>query len=282
MSFKPAIILALVDLSPATGDVLAWTRLFAEKTSAKVRILHVIWPPATRLGSQEEGAILLDEFEERRLDLRGSIKAHAQELLADIPFEMEVGVGHPVKVALETIAALRPGLIVLGSHGHDGITRSLLGSVAENVVRESAFPTLIVKATDIEPALKTILCPVDLGDVAAQSLDTAAEMARVFGARLDVLRVLPQGPNADEELKAMRQWVPEIVAQRCPTSESVHTGDTAEQIVVFARQHDSDLIVVGAEPRRFLEFTVLGRTTERVVRHGPCSVLVVRLEPRSN
>ncbi|MGZ4832050.1 MAG: universal stress protein, partial [Terriglobales bacterium] len=63
---------------------------------------------------------------------------------------------------------------------------------------------------------------------------------------------------------------------------SVHTGDTAEQIVVFARQHDSDLIVVGAEPRRFLEFTVLGRTTERVVRHGPCSVLVVRLEPRSN
>jgi nucleotide-binding universal stress UspA family protein len=51
---------------------------------------------------------------------------------------------------------------------------------------------------------------------------------------------------------------------------------------MFARQHAADLIVVVAEPRKFLEFSVLGRTIERTVRHGPCSVLLLRLEARSN
>src|ERR671922_10029 len=80
-----------------------------------------------------------------------------------------------------------------------------------------------------------------------------------------ILALVDLSPSsAESELSAMRQWVPEVVAQRCRASETVRAGDTSEQIVVFARQHSSDLIVVGAEPRRFLEFTVLGRTTERV------------------
>jgi nucleotide-binding universal stress UspA family protein len=177
-------------------------------------------------------------------------------------------------------------LIVLGSHGHDGMARSLLGSVAENVVRESAFPTLVVKGTDLAPGqgtLKSLLCPVDLTNLATQCLEASLDLACAFGATIDVLRVLPENTaNAAGELDMLREWVGEVARARAPVSETVRTGETAEQIIIFARQHAADLVVVGAERRKFLEFTVMGRTTERVVRHGPCSVLLLRLDFRSN
>lgn len=287
MEFAPKTILSLIDLSQASTNVLHWTRLFADKFGSEVQILHAMWPPVPRAVTKAEGEQLLEEFEERRVELRRTIRAQADEVVGNrLRCEIGVGVGHPVKVVLDGISQLRPELIILGSHGHDGMARSLMGSVAENVVRESGFPTLVVKGPDLVPGQQTLnhqLCPVDLTQSAAEFLDTSANLAGAFGARLDVLRVLPDGTaDVEAEMDRLQQWVPDIVRQRCPISETVHIGDTAERIVIFAREHAEDLIVVGVEPRRFLEFTILGRTTERVVRHGPCSVLLLRLEPRSN
>ena len=242
-----------------------------------------MWPPVPRAVSEAEGEQLLGEFEERRVELRRAIRAQADEVFNNrIHCEIGVGVGHPVKVVLDGIGQVRPDLIVLGSHGHDGMARSLMGSVAENVVRESAFPTLVVKGADLapgQPTLNRLLCPVDLTQSAAEFLDASASLASSLGATLEVFRVLPDGAaDVEQEMDRLQQWVPDIVRQRCPISETVQTGDTAEQIVMLHASMPVDIIVVGVEPRRFLEYTVLGRTTERVVRHGPCSVLLLRLE----
>jgi nucleotide-binding universal stress UspA family protein len=286
MEFTPKTILSLLDLSQASGNVLNWTRLFGEKFGSEIQILHAMWPPVPRAVSQAESEQLLEEFEERRVELRRALRAQADQVFDNrIHCEIGIGVGHPVKVVLDGMGQLRPALIVLGSHGHDGMARSLMGSVAENVVRESAYPTLVVKGADLSPGQKTLnrlLCPVDLSQSAADSLDAAVSLAGTFGASLEVLRVLPASAEVEPELQRLQQWVPAIVRQRCPASQTVRAGDTAEQIILFARQHAVDLVVVGVEPRRFLEYTVLGRTTELVVRHGPCSVLLLRLEPRSN
>ncbi len=287
MEFAPKQILCLLDLSPASGNVLAWTGLLAHKFASGVQVLHVIWPPVPRAVSEQESEQLLQEYEERRVELGRSVRAQAEEVFGGgVKCDVAVGVGHPVKVVLDFMRQMRPDLIVLGSHGHNGMARSLLGSVAENVVRESAYPTLVVKGGDLprgQSGLKTLLCPVDLSNSATQSLDASAGLAARFGARVEVLRVVPGATGEVEaETERLKQWAPAVVRQRCAMAETVRAGDTAEQIIVFAQQHAVDLIVVGAEPRRFLEYTVMGRTTERVVRHGSCSVLVFRLESRSD
>jgi nucleotide-binding universal stress UspA family protein len=276
----------LLDLSPVSAQVLTWTRLMAEKFGSKVKVLHVIWPPVPHSVTKEEDEALQEEYEQRREELGRSLRAQVADALGtSVQYDVAIGVGHPVKVVLDTIAQLKPELIVLGSHGHDGMARSLMGSVAENVVRESAYPTLVVKGSELtsgQSKLKKLLCPVDLSNLAAQSLDVSASLAREFGAALDVLRVVSEAGDVEAELGALREWDREVVGKRCPVSENVHVGDTAEQIIMFARQHAADLIVVVAEPRKFLEYTVLGRTVERAVRHGPCSVLLLRLESSSN
>ena len=166
MEFAPKTILSLIDLSQASANVLKWTMLFAEKFGSEVQILHAMWPPVPRAVTEAERQQLLGEFEERRVELQRAIRAHADEVFGNqIRCVIAVGVGHPVKVVLDGINQVRPELIVLGSHGHDGMARSLMGSVAENVVRESAFPTLVVKGSDLAPGQQTLsrlLCPVDL------------------------------------------------------------------------------------------------------------------------
>ena len=182
MEFAPKTILSLIDLSQASTNVLHWTRLFAEKFGSEVQILHAMWPPVPRPVSQQQSEQLLEEFEERRVELRRAILAQADDVFGNrIHREVGIGVGHPVKVVLDGISQLRPELIILGSHGHDGMARSLMGSVAENVLRESAFPTLVVKGPDLAPGQLTLnrqLCPVDLTQSAAEFLDTSAKLGR--------------------------------------------------------------------------------------------------------
>ena len=222
MQFTPKAILSLIDLSPATAQVLSWTRLMAEKFGAEVKVLHVIWPPVPHAVTEQEGNELLEEFEERREELHRSVRAQVAEALGHgVRHDVGIGVGHPVKVVLEAIAQIRPQLIVLGRHGHDGMARSLMGSVAENVVRESAYPTLVVKGAELAPGqnkLKILLCPVDLTNLAAQSLDASATLAREFGASLEVLRVVPEERAVEGELQQLRAWVRVVVGKRCRVS----------------------------------------------------------------
>ncbi len=283
MDFVARNILSLVDLSQATAGVLSWTRLLAAKLAAEVKVLHVMWPPVPRQVGEAEGEHLAEEFEERREELRRALRAQVSTLFRkDIHYDIAIGVGHPVRAVLSAIEQLAPELVVLGSHGDDGMARSLMGSVAENVVRESTRSTLVVKGMELPPdqqRLNTLLCPVDVSSSSAEALEAATSLARSLGASLEVLRVLPgQAGSQESEVTRLKKWIEPIVRQRCPTAATVHFGDTAEQIVLFARQHSADLVVLGTEPRRFLEFSVLGRTAERVVRHGPCSVLLLRLQ----
>ncbi len=272
------LILCLLDLSPASEDVLRWTRLWAKNYGSRVEVLHALWPPVERQVSQEEGEYLNQEFGLRANELRRSIAARAEAIFGhEIRYEAAVGVGHPVKVVLERIRQLRPGLTVLGAHGHDGMARTLLGSVAENVVRESTLATLVIKGKELDAGqirLRQLLCPVDRSDAGRRCLQQAAELAGKLEAGLDVLWISPEEEKAADQLSA---WIPDAVRQRCRVGEAVRSGDVSEQIVLYARHHDSDLIVLGAEHRPFLEVTILGRTTERVVRHGPCPVLLLPL-----
>jgi nucleotide-binding universal stress UspA family protein len=66
----------------------------------------------------------------------------------DVEFETEVREGKPDDVILDEIDATGPDLVVMGTHGREGVSRRLLGSVAERVVRESPVPVLTVRADE--------------------------------------------------------------------------------------------------------------------------------------
>lgn len=277
-AFAPKQILCAVDLGPTSRLVLGWAHLFARAFGARVDVLHSDWsePPLYFTVAQIEE--IKAESEKRKATLLAELAAITRETFGpEAKLDVNVVEGHPVPMLREHIRARRPDLLVLGSHGRSGVARLLMGSVAENIVRESPCPALIARGREEAPAsVGRILCPVSFSEAARQCLEISAALAAAFHAKLDVLHAVEDPGKRPEELHdQLCQWVPDEARLQCQVTEIVRHGTAAEQIILHAREHPVDLIVLSAQHRPLLEVTALGTTTERVTRHSPCSVLVV-------
>ncbi len=162
-----------------------------------------------------------------------------------------------------------------------------------------------------------ILVPTDFSPTAAHALRYAFDEARLHGAKLTLLHVVPPGsgtdvyyvskpsgyPGAfdpaatarigapwpahagtvvrhdvsDEVLTQLRDLIPQ--ARRRSWGTELAVGSPAETIVRVAQELAADLIVMGTHGRTGLQHALLGSVAEKVVRQAPCPVLTVRHAP---
>lgn len=273
-------ILCPIDLSPVSDLILKWAGLFARTYKAPLEVLHADWWEPPRYFTETQIQQLSRQELEGEKALLIEMEVVAKAALGDLaPHNFTVVEGYPTVQILQRAKELKAGLIVMGSHGRTGMARLRLGSVAEDVVRASRCPVLIVKSAKEAgpaPAIQNILCPVNFTSLSQQCLAVSSELANAFGARLWVVHATDHEEiKVDEVHQRICDWVPQEVRGRCDVSEVVRKGNPAEQVILMAREHSADLIVMGAQHRRFLEFTTLGTTTERVMRHSLTSVLVI-------
>lgn len=135
-------VLVPVDHSEAAMDAIEY--VLGEHPTADIAVLHVLDPfesgvvsdgYATKYvaeGMREDGEELLERIEELAAD-------HVGEL------ETELVVGQPAREIISAAEQEDVEQVVMGSHGRTGLTRVLLGSVAETVVRRAPVPVTIVR-----------------------------------------------------------------------------------------------------------------------------------------
>lgn len=191
----------------------------------------------------------------------------------------------------ERAKELGADLVVAGTHGHTGLKRALLGSVAEHTVKESPVSVLTVKGEGHAEAPKTIVVGVDFSEHATGAVDIAADWARAFGAELHLVHALElrtpfvtpyeiSVPDAlidaaysegRKRLDALAGGLAGIVVR----SELISAPAHAALDTVAERVH-ADLIVTGSRGLGGIKHAVLGSVAERTLRHAPCSVLTVK------
>jgi nucleotide-binding universal stress UspA family protein len=136
-------ILCPTDFSKEAAAAFDVACALARDSRARLIVLHVERPPLTTLGGQTFVPPLPSEYDRERL---------REKLLEIRPPETNIAVEHrlefgePETVILDVAAEVRAGLIVMGIHGHSGLRRLLMGSVAEHVVRKASCPVLTVRA----------------------------------------------------------------------------------------------------------------------------------------
>ena len=148
---KNGPILVPVDFSPHSEAALVCAAELAEKLGNKLVILHVVHDPGDAPGyysvkgrdkqlrrMEDVAAEMLEEFSHKMLKEHSSLPAlkHATTMLV---------VGLPVNRILESAEKIHARMIVMGSQGRTGLAHALLGSKAEQVVRLSPAPVMIVK-----------------------------------------------------------------------------------------------------------------------------------------
>jgi len=271
-------ILCPVDFSDLSALALRYSLMLTSCGDARITVAYAdtFSPPPYFTESKLEA--LEHQFREA---FRGAEAALSRFVKETLGAQAATGVGLRVvealpadgirRLALET----KQDLIVMGTHGRSGINRLMLGSVAERVLREVEVPVLTVRgemAKALDPP-KSILVAVNNTPAARAALLMAAGLAGCFGGEVTALHVRENRP--DRDIADLCAWMPEEARSHCTLKEVTREGDPAEQIVSLAREMPCDLLVIGAQPRRFFERTVLGSTTARVVRHSPCPVLTV-------
>jgi nucleotide-binding universal stress UspA family protein len=283
-TFQPKTILCPTDFSEPATLALRYGKHLADCFDARLVVLYAdpfSPPPYFTAGQVEDLAKTIEH-----------LKGAAQEYLARYvsehiggsgKVEMAVAENQTVPAILLTAEEKRAGMIVMGTHGRSGINRLTLGSVTEKVLHESDCPVLTVRerkgaAEPSKASVQKVLCPVNYSEVAHKALEHAVEMSRCFKAELLVLHVIESRSTDvkdEDEHRRLCAWVPDGVRSRCSLREIVRRGNAAEQIIEVASSGGCDLIVLGAQHKRFHDTTILGTTTLRVTRHAPYPVLTV-------
>lgn len=144
---KAKKILFPTDFSDYGQEALRWATSLARDSGATLIIAHVEEPPMAYGG----GEMYLPAEEGDREELRRSL---VKIVPSDpgVRFEHKLLAGEPATAIVEAAEEENADLIVLGTHGRTGLTRLLMGSVAEAVVRRARCPVLTVKHPSAVPA----------------------------------------------------------------------------------------------------------------------------------
>jgi len=261
-------ILVPVDFSPHSGRALQWAALWQQKLGGTVTVGHAMTfePP---LEFTEDQLTYLQQQatfnqEARTTELHDFI-THTLGCCSE--WEVLVAEGDPVQHI--HARAAEADLVIMGTHGRRGVKRWMLGSVAEEVVGAQWLPVLVVHDNGVAlPQVRRILAPTNLGPAGQRGIDMAAELAKVFGAELIVTHVQESG--GEDARAALCDCAPEGAR-----TVTLPAGKPAEAILRLAADEGVDLIVMGSEPKPFLDLQLLPSTVQQVLRYGRTPVLVV-------
>ena len=284
-TFEPKFILCPTDFSELATLALRYGMRLANCFGAQLMILYAdpFSPPPYFTSGQVED--LSKEIERSKGRAREYLIRYVKEHVGDPPetAEMVVVQNEPVPAIMDAAEQGGADLIVMGTHGRSDFRRFLLGSVAEKILHETKRPVLTVRekrkgGTASKVSIQHVLCPVNYTAVAFKALEHAVAVSKCFEAELLVLHVIePHAADVTDQGEHARlcSWIPDETRARCSLKEIIRRGDAAEQIIEMASSEGCDIIVLGAQHKRFSDTTVIGTTTLRVTRHAPCPVLTV-------
>ena len=288
LSFNPKAILCPIDMSELSDLALKYAHVGARLFNASLTVLHAMHVEVPRYLSRELTAQVVKELDNAKTAGSQELEAHVRRILGEtdsknVRMRYRVTDSEPAEAVMQALTGNQADLVVMGTHGYSGLKHWMLGSVTESILHRSKAPVFIVrqKITDFidttqpeaMPRIQHVLCPCNLTTTAGHALQVAAALAGRFGARLTVLRSMESGATTDE--KDFPAWIQKTVPDFHDIDFAVRRGTAAAQAIGLARELNSDLIVLGAHHKPFEHSTVVGRTTELVLRHAPVPVLVV-------
>lgn len=142
-------ILFPTDFSTASDAALTHATTLARESGATLLIVHVEEPPMAYGGGELYYGIPEPDTEA----LRGMLAA-VKPTDPQVPCEHRLLIGDPATEIVQLADAEKVDMIVLGTHGRSGLSRLLMGSVAELIVRRANCPVLTFKQPKYEPGKK--------------------------------------------------------------------------------------------------------------------------------
>jgi nucleotide-binding universal stress UspA family protein len=287
-------ILVATDLRESSAEVMRAAAALAAVAGAKLHVMHALdvdpspYIPQSRELSFDDPIRLA----EGRLD---------EQIEETVPSGVEVDSRKVVvytahRAILERASTVAADLIVLGPHRKRVVADAFLGGTADRVIRSVRVPCFLVRAPLSLP-LRRVVVPFDLSTPGRGALDLALRWNLAFRvsdegslseSRLTVLHIvsnqfrLPDyafdreviAPELHREVHAAVMRV-EGAADLSLREEVVWGDSPTEEIVRFAAEEKTDLVVLATHGYGAIRQALIGGVAVGVTRAAPCPVLLV-------
>ena len=275
-------ILVPLDGSDYSECVLPYVRSLGQRDGVRVGLLRATDPFfSTPFGLAND---LAEEMRSKLVDTGADYLARVEGQLSMRSLTSWSVVGKAREEICRVAAEQQTDLIVMASHGHSGLRRWVLGSVAEGVIRMSPCPVLLIRQPAPQSSrFRHILVPID-GSPA--SLKVHLQLAAYAGRNTRVTLLTATGltvqdhddqiargklqsymEKLEENLKLVRVAGVEFRVQ-------VVDGEAGSSILGWAGEEGCDLIAMSSHAHSSIRKFFLGSVTQKVLREGCCSVLI--------
>jgi nucleotide-binding universal stress UspA family protein len=278
-------ILLATDFSKTSEKVLPYASALARHYEGKISLLHVL-DPEPHLSVPLD--VLPVEADHSRMIAEEDLGEFCQLVPNNLLQDTIVKRGDVSAVIGDVVNKNEINLVVVGTHGREGLAKLLLGSDAESIYRNANCPVLAI-GPNVAPLerrrwkIRTILFPTDGSESSLAGLPFALSLAEENEACLIALQLMPFVPadyrEGDEASarETLRLLFPPEAKNWCKPEFIVRFEFPAEGIVRLAREREADLIVMGI--KRSPENTISGHSpwavASQVVAEANCPVLTV-------
>ncbi len=259
---------------PVDGSAASWHAVdvaiaLADVLSARINVVEVAFAPSDIDAAQA------------RLD-----EAVADRQRQGVPIDVDVRLtGDSVASAVEELALLHPGsVVVMASHGR-GRSAALVGSVAEDILHRIFGPIILVGPNVTSTTFDgPLVVSVDGSDESEAALPLAAAWAIELGVEPWIVHVAGPQDRIEPGSGVLDSGYPARLASQLKQLshhtvefEELHDPHPGRAVPDFANRLGASLIVAASHGRTGMRRLTMGSVTAQFVRHGSCPVLVVRL-----
>lgn len=304
-------LLVPTDFSDSADRAFVQALWLASRCGSTIHLLHVLEPLETGSLSPLRYAPETVAGNAMPVEVAGDLLAETirRHRPGDVQVEPVVlQQGPAARAILEYADAKEIGLMIVGSNRHRGILgRRRIGSTTDAIVHRARQPVVVVPAAETEhnhptapdePAMpiRRMLLPEDFSDPAEQAVPLARELAARCEATLSLLFVIEHRTvpvfmdtgllsfitmEPDPEIvrrspEALAQLFRNAEGPEVPATFHVRAGDAAHEIIDFALDDGTDLIVLASQDSSHRTRFGLDHVTDQVLRGMPCPVCVVR------
>ena len=271
---------------PTSRLVLRYAVAIAKHFGSKIHLVHVITP---RDAAVPTYPVPIEWESQTQVADRDMAALLASVSMADIPCDTCLQRGQLWPVLSDYCETNRIDMILLGTDGHSGLTKLLLGSSAEEIIRSANCPVLTIGPNCADPVdcdfkPRQLLCATDLLPGSRGACAYAASLAEEFAASLTFLHAVGAGESAEAsqaaatELRRQVRILPALDGQpQAAILCLVEFGPSSKVILKAIEEQDADLVVLSARHAHPLFTAHVGSTTiHHVLARSPCPVLTLR------
>jgi universal stress protein E len=278
----PVIVAGVSELEANDPTLLVATEV-ARAAGAELHLVHAY--PLPPMITMSPGLEAFPDGTARYAEaLQASLEAAARALPGGQGARCRVVLGPPAPTLAGVAREVGADLLIVGAARGSRLGRTLLGTTAQRVLRESRIPVLVARRP-VTPPLRRVLLTTDLSALSAAVHESALETIGTFFGMPEAIRSLlvigwaevPVTLSVAALRRAAHRELDAFLQARggAQVEPAVRSGIAADEIVSEALHWGADLLVVGTHARGWGARLMLGSVAEAALRDAPCNVLAV-------